>query len=117
MYAARLGEEEEGPEDNTPQETKLGMNVQGISPDVADRLSIPANKGVLVTEVKPGSFADDVGLVRGDVILEVNKQAVNNEEEFRKMQTQLKSGEDVVFLVRQGRGRNSGTAFLGGTLP
>jgi len=58
-----------------------------------------------------------VGLSRTDVILEVNKQAVNNEDDFKKVQSQLKSGQDVVFLVRQGRGRNAGTIFLAGTLP
>ena len=65
----------------------------------------------------PGSPADQAGLQRGDVILESNKQPVNSEGEFRRVQAQLKSGQDVVFLVRQGRGRNAGTVFLGGTLP
>ncbi len=117
LFASRLGEEEGGGEQEQPQESKLGMSVRPISPDIADRLGIPAGKGVIVQDVKPGSFAEDVGLSRGDVILEINKQPVNNEDDFRKVQTQLKSGQDVVFLVRQGRGRNAGTIFLAGTLP
>ena len=68
-------------------------------------------------DVKAGSFGEDVGLSRGDVILEINKQQVNNEDDFKRVQAQLKSGQDVVFLVRQGRGRNAGTIFLAGTLP
>jgi len=72
---------------------------------------------VVVTEVRAGSFADDVGVNRGDVILEINRQPVNSEEDFRRMQSQLSSGKDVVFLVRQGRGANAGTVFLAGTLP
>jgi len=87
----------------------------GLAPARVDGLL--ALKGVIVQDVKPNSFAEDVGLGRGDVILEVNKQPVNNEDDFRKMQANLKSGQDVVFLVRQGRGRNAGTIFLGGTLP
>jgi len=68
--------------------------------------------------VKPGSFADDVGLSRGDVVLEINKQPVNSEDDFDRIQTGLKSGQDVVFLVRQrGAGSNNGTIFLAGTLP
>jgi S1-C subfamily serine protease len=51
------------------------------------------------------------------VILEVNKQAVNSDDDFRKVTGALKSGQDVVFLVRQGRGRNADTIFLAGTLP
>jgi serine protease Do len=72
---------------------------------------------LIVADVKPGSFGEDIGLSRGDVILEVNKQAVNTEDDFRRITSQLKSGQDVVFLVRQGRGRNASTIFLAGTLP
>ena len=71
----------------------------------------------MIASVEPGSFADDIGLTRGDVILQVNKQAVNTEDDFRKVTLQFKSGDDVVFLVRQGRGRNSGTIFVGGKMP
>ena len=118
LFGARLGEDNEaGGEEGAPQESKLGMTVQSIGSQMADQLGIPAGKGVVVTEVKPGSFADDAGVTRGDVIVEINKQPVNSDEQFRKIESQLKSGQDVVFLVRQGRGRNSGTIFLGGTLP
>ena len=51
---------------------------------MAHRLDVPANKGVIAKDVKAGSFAEDVGLTRGDIILEVNQQAVNNEDEFNR---------------------------------
>ncbi len=117
LFASRLGEEEEGNEEAAPAPSKLGLTVQNVTRDMAERLSIPPGKGVIVSDVKPGSFADDVGLSRGDVVLEVNKQPVNSDDDFRKLSQNLKSGQDVVFLVRQGRGRNQGTIFLGGTLP
>jgi serine protease Do len=73
---------------------------------------------VIVQDVKPGSFAEDVGVGRGDVILEVNKQAVNSEEDFGRIESGLKSGQDVVFLVRpRGSTRQDGTIFMAGTLP
>ena len=85
---------------------------------MADRLDVPAGKGVIVQDVKPGSFAEDVGLSRGDIILEINKQSVNSEEDVSKVESKLKSGQDVVFLVRQrGAGPQDGTNFLAGTLP
>jgi S1-C subfamily serine protease len=57
-------------------------------------------------------------LSRGDVILEINKQPINSEDDFNRIQSTLKSGQDVVFLVRQrGAGRQDGTIFLPGTLP
>ncbi len=117
LFGARLGEEQEPGEEAQPVENKLGLTVRSITPDMADRMDIPQGKGVIVSDVKPGSFADDLGFNRGDVVLEINRQPVNNEDEFRKITSQLKSGQDVAFLVRQGRGRNAGTIFLSGTLP
>jgi len=118
LFGSRLGLEDEAGEAPEPQESKLGVSVDNVTPDIAQRFDIPANRGVIVTDVKPGSFADDVGLSRGDIILEVNKQAVNTEVDFNRVVNQYKSGQDVVFLVRPARaGRNGGTAFLGGTLP
>lgn len=118
LFGSRLGLEDEGGEQAEPQESKLGVTVDTLTPDIAQKLDLPNNKGVIVTDVKPGSFADDVGLSRGDVILEVNKQPVNTTDDFTRIVSQYKSGQDVVFLVRPARaGRNGGTAFLGGTLP
>src|SRR5438874_5493954 len=118
LFASRLGEEEDSSDSSSPKESKLGLSVRAVTSDIADRLDIPAGKGIIVQDVKPGSFAEDVGLQRGDIILEVNKQPVNGEEEFSKVVSTLKSGQDVVFLVRQrGAGRQDGTIFLAGTLP
>jgi serine protease Do len=118
LFASRLGEEEEGGGESAPRQSRLGITVRPLTPEMADRLNSPSGKGVVVQDVKPGSFADDVGLTRGDVILEINKQPVNNEDDFDRIQSSLKSGQDVVFLVRQrGVGRNTGTIFLAGTLP
>ncbi|MBI2677222.1 MAG: Do family serine endopeptidase [Candidatus Koribacter versatilis] len=117
LFSDRVGDEDEAADNNQPQDTKLGVTVRNITPDIASRLDIPANKGVIVQDVKASSFGEDVGISRGDVVLEINRQPVNSEEDFRKVQAGLKSGQDVVFLVRQGRGRNAGTIFLAGTLP
>jgi len=118
LFAARLGDDEENGEEAAPKESKLGLTVGAVTSEMADRLDIPAGKGVIVKDIKPSSFADDVGLTRGDVILEINKQAVNSEEDFSRISSSLKSGQDVVFLVRQrGAGRQDGTIFLAGTLP
>jgi len=118
LFAARLGEEDESQGEEAPKASKFGVTVHNITPDLADRLGISAGKGVVVQDVKQGSFAEDLGLNRGDVILEVNKQPVNNPEDFVKIESSLKSGQDVVFLVRpRGARAQDGTIFLAGTLP
>ena len=101
---------------NRPRKkAKLGLTVRAITSDMADKLNITAGKGVIVQDVKNSSFADDVGLTRGDVILEINKQPVNTEADFNRVASALKSGQDVVFLVRQrGAGNQDGTIFLAG---
>jgi serine protease Do len=118
LFAARLGDDQNDEGESAPKESRLGISVRAITPEMADKLDIPAGKGVIVQDVKPESFADDVGVARGDVILEINKQPVNTEDDFNHLQSALKSGQDVVFLVRQrGSGRQDGTIFLAGTLP
>lgn len=119
LFADRTGDQgnDETPEDAQPQPTKLGLTVKPVSPEMAERMGTPEGKGVQVVDVKPGSFADDLQLQPGMIILKVNKQPVNNEEDFRKATGALKSGQDVVFLVHAGRGANGGNAFISGTMP
>src|ERR1700687_2474710 len=118
LFAARLGEDQENGDGSTPKQSKFGVTVRKVTPEMADRLDMPAGKGVIVQDVKPGSFAEDVNLGRGDIVLEVNKQPVNSEEDFSRIESNLKSGQDVVFLVRsRGSSRQDGTVFLAGTLP
>jgi serine protease Do len=118
LFAARLGEESDNSDESTPKQSKFGVTVRKLTPEIADRLDIPSGKGVIVQDVRPQGFAEDIGLGRGDVILEVNKQPVNSEEEFSRVESGLKSGQDAVFLVRQrGTSRQDGTIFVAGTLP
>ena len=118
LFAARLGDEEENQNEEAPKASKFGVTVRNITPDLADRLGIAAGRGVVVQDVKQGSFAEDLGLNRGDVVLEVNKQPVNTPDDFTKIESSLKSGQDVVFLVRpRGARVQDGTIFLAGTLP
>ncbi len=118
LFGAQLGTAEESAEEQAPKESKLGITVKAVPAITAKRLNLAPNQGVLVTDVKAGSFADSVMLGRGDVILEVNRQPVNDPAGFAKVESTLKSGQDVVFVVRQaGQGQNATNSFLGGTLP
>jgi serine protease Do len=118
LFASRLNEDEEGNDQSTPKQDKFGITVRNLTPEMADKLDMPSGKGVIVQDVKPGSFAEDINLGRGDVILEVNKQPVNSEQDFARVEAGLKSGQDVVFLVRpRGSSRQDGTIFVAGTLP
>ena len=118
VFADRFGSGEEEA-DTAPEGTdvKFGFSIQNLTPELAGRLGISETKGVLVTAVDANSFAEDVGLERGDVIVQINQQTVNRVDDVQRIQRGLKSGDDVVFLVQQVRGGNSESKYLAGTLP
>jgi len=117
LFKADSEEEADNNDNNAPQTGKLGITVQAVTPDVAQRLSIPAGRGVIVSDVKPGSFADeDLGIQRGLVILDVNRHPVNSPQDFQNQVNALKTGQDIVMLVRE-PGKGGGTILLSGTLP
>jgi serine protease Do len=62
---------------------KLGMTLQDLSPQLAERLDLPRGvKGVVITEVEAGEAAEQAGLQRGDVIVSVNGNPVTTVDEF-----------------------------------
>ncbi|MBW4037256.1 MAG: PDZ domain-containing protein [Acidobacteria bacterium] len=93
----------------------LGITVQPTSQATASHIHI--NGGVTVTSVKPGSFADNIGLGQGAVITEINRRPITDEASYRSVVTSLKPGDDVVFVVRDPRNPNGGDSYVGGTLP
>ena len=103
-----------GPE-NAPSaaQGKLGITIQAPPQSLTSK----GINGVLVTQVKPGTLADEIGLAPGVVITELNKQAVTGVDQFNSMVSALKSGQDVVFRIVDSRNPTAGGTYLGGTLP
>ena len=59
----------------------LGMRLEELSPDLLQRLDLPPDtKGVVISAVKPGSPAEEARLMPGDVILELDRKAVEDLE-------------------------------------
>lgn len=87
---------------SVPEKGELGMTVQRLTPQIAESLGLEKTEGVVVTQVEPGSAADESGIRRGDVILEIDRKAVRNVEEYRKSLAAIRKGRGVLFLVRRG---------------
>ena len=87
------------------QGSDLGLTVREITPATAKKLSLKQEKGVLVTAVKPGSPADEAGLRRGDVILEVNRTPVNTLAAYNEALAQAEAGGNALFLIQRGEMR------------
>src|SRR5208283_1799458 len=62
----------------------------------------PADAGVLVIAVQPGSPAEKAGVVRGDIILEANGGAVNDAEALRQAFAGHAAGDTVSVKLRHG---------------
>src|ERR1700723_2001280 len=98
--AKEEGEEAKG---NTALE---GVNVENVTPDIAQQLNLPpGTQGVGVTDVDPSSPAATTGLSRGDVIQEVNHKPVHNVEEYN--QAISSSGKKPVLLLINKGGRTN----------
>jgi serine protease Do len=95
-------------------QNKIGITVAAIPTEIQNRLKISG--GVMVQAVKPGSFADDLPLTRGDILTEINRKPITDPASFRDLVTALKPGDDVVFVVRPANSRGN-ASFVGGRLP
>ncbi|MBP1715821.1 MAG: peptidase [Deltaproteobacteria bacterium] len=81
---------------------ELGMSVQEITPEIARQLRLGDLQGVVVGQVEAGSVADEAGIQRGDVIREINGQAIRKLSDYQGFLAKLKKDELVRLLVRRG---------------
>jgi serine protease Do len=116
LYSAQPASQngENGPQSApNASEGKLGLTVEAVPSALASK----GIHGVLVTQVKPGSFADEAQVAPGLVITEINRQPVTSLDQFQSLVSALKSGQDVGFRVIDSRNPTAGGTYLGGTLP
>ncbi|MCL5792034.1 MAG: PDZ domain-containing protein [Deltaproteobacteria bacterium] len=73
-----------------------------MTPGVQNQYRLQTNKGVIITNVASGSPADMAGIQNGDVVRQVNQQAVNNVNEYNKLISKVKKGEMVSLLISRG---------------
>jgi serine protease Do len=73
-------------------ELKLGLNVQDLTAELAEKLKIKEKQGVLVSKVEPGSVAQEQGLREGDLIKELNLHPLTSAEDLNSALDQIKKG-------------------------
>ena len=87
-------------------EDVLGLTVEPLTPETARQNRLSARRGLLVTEVAPGSPGAEAGIKPGDAIVEVNRRPVADATAFRQIATALKPGESIPVYLQRGGGRN-----------
>jgi serine protease Do len=117
MLADMTGEEgQSGSTAPDATKAKFGISVQNLTPEMAQQMGIADSKGVVVSDVKDSSFADEVGMQPGDVIVELNQQPVNSVDDIMRIQKNLKPGSDVVFRIERSENGHAEPLYLAGTL-
>lgn len=80
----------------------VGLEVAGLTDDVAEQLNIAGESGVVITAVKPDSPAAKAGLQESMVITRVGKSTVATVDDFRKAMEDKSLKDGVLMLVKAG---------------
>ena len=93
------------PQQGGAAEAELGLALRPVGEREAKALGMDKPQGLLVEDVKPMSEAAEVQMRPGDVVLEVNQQAVSSIDQFNKIVNEegKKKGAILLLVKRQGR--------------
>jgi Do/DeqQ family serine protease len=98
--AARDRDDSSGSDDKAA----LGIQVAPLTPDMAAEARLPRNThGVVVQNVNPDGRAADAGIKEGDIILEVNRQAVQSVDDLRAAVRRSADRPTLLLVNREGR--------------
>jgi len=104
---------------------KFGITIGTLSASDKRDAGYTGTGSVVIESVDPDSFADGIGLQKGDILLEVNRESINAPDDVNRIQATLKPGASVAFhIARQGgsgiRGGGTGNwqpLYLANRLP
>ena len=80
---------------------ELGIRVSDLTPEILQRFNVEESSGVMVIDIEGGSKGDKAGVRVGDVIKEINRQAVKNTDDYEAILNQLTSGESINLFIRR----------------
>jgi serine protease Do len=98
--------------DGVVRRAKLGVTVQGLTPELAESLGAADARGALVSDVEPGGPADRAGVKQGDVVVEVDGKPVADANAMRNQIAGTKPGESVPIVLRRNGRTETVTARL-----
>ncbi len=82
---------------------QLGVQIQDITPDLAEALGIDAHVGAVIARVQPGSPAEQAGLKEGDVVTNFQGQPVSGASDLKNRVGQIRVGSSVnIDVLRAG---------------
>ncbi len=93
---------------NRPAQGKWGLQLQDMTPEMARQRGLATSQGVMVVAVPPGSPAAKAGVRPGDILQEVNQQAVHSIQDVKEALAKVKDDDALLLLVK----RNQGSLFI-----
>ncbi len=91
----------------------LGVNMQDLTPDLAEALGLEARAGAVVNRVLAGSAADEVGIQRGDVITHIDGVPVPSAAALRSRVGVTPTGQTIELTLLRGQERLTVEATIG----
>jgi serine protease Do len=80
----------------------FGITVQQMTSELASRLGIKESKnGLVITEVKPGTPADEAGIVPGSIVIEINGRRPETLQQYMSVVSAIKKGDIVRLLLKR----------------
>ena len=85
------------------QRGRIGVQIQDLTHDLAEALGTTYERGAVVAQVIPGTPAEAAGIQAGDVVVEMNGEAVTGSSDLRNKVGLLRVGDAVrLTVVRDG---------------
>lgn len=82
-------------------EKDFGIVVQDITPEIAIHMNLKDKKGVIVTDIQPGSPAQEADIRSGDVIREIGRKPIRNVSDFKAAMKSANIKEGIVVLIKR----------------
>ena len=83
------------------QRGRIGVQIQDLTPDLAEALGTNHQQGAVVAQVLPGTPAEEAGIQAGDVIVEMNGEQVTGSSDLRNKVGLLRVGDAVRLTVER----------------
>jgi serine protease Do len=80
---------------------QLGIVAQEFTPELARRVRMEYEPGILIVQVREGSPAEEAGIQEGDLIKEVNRKPVKDIKTYQSLISSIKKGGNVLFRIKR----------------
>ena len=81
----------------------VGVELQEITPELADSFKLGTTDGVLVAGVQRGSPADRAGIKPGDIVLTIDGKSVHDPDTMRNLIVALAPGKQAALRLKRGQ--------------